>query len=144
VLKTSSRASHRQRVGVIALFAALACSGTTSCTKTQVGLSVAAMATVVVGATVAVTYAVQNSHHRLQGCVFSGPNGLELRTSDAKVFALEGYTANIKTGDRVKLHGSKLKKTKNSTGDQVFAVEKLSKDYGPCPAAVGAVATPSR
>ena len=124
------------------MLAALVCSGATSCSKTQVALSVTAMAAVVVGTTVAVTYTVQNSHHRLQGCVFSGPNGLELRTGDAKIYALEGYTATIKAGERVKLHGSKLKKTKDSTGDQVFAVEKLNRDYGPC-AAVVAPATPA-
>jgi hypothetical protein len=93
---------------------------------------------------VGVTLAVQNQHHRLQGCVFNGPNGMELRTGDAKTYALEGYTANLKVGDRVKLHGSKLKKTKDSTGDQVFAVEKVNRDYGLCPAAAAAAATPAR
>ena len=125
-------------------YTALVCTGATSCTKTQVALSVSAMAAVVVGATVGVTYAVQNSHHTLRGCVFSGPAGLELRTGDAKVYALQGYTTNVKVGDRFKLHGSKLKKTKNSTGDPVFAVEKVKKDYGPCPADTAALAAPAR
>jgi hypothetical protein len=136
--------SIRQRIKALAVFATLVCTGATSCTKTQIGLSVSAMAAVVVGTTVGVTLVVQNHRHTLQGCVFSGPSGLELRTSDAKVYALEGYAATIKVGDRVKLHGSKLKKAKDSTGDQVFAVEKLSKDYGSCPAAVAAPATPAR
>jgi hypothetical protein len=33
----------------------------------------------------------------------------------------------------VKLHGSKAKKIKNSTGPAVFKVDKLDRDYGPCP-----------
>jgi len=102
------------------------------------------MAAVVVGTTVGVTLAVQNHRHTLQGCVFSGPVGLELRTSDSKIYALEGNASTIKVGDRLKLHGSKLKNTKDSTGDQVFVVEKLSKDYGLCPVVVAAPATPTR
>jgi hypothetical protein len=141
--EASSRASGRQRITAFALFVALACSGATSCTKTQIGLSVAAIAAVVVGTTVGVTIAVQNSRHTLQGCVFSDANGLKLRTSDANVYTLEGETATIKVGDRFKLHGSKLKKTKGATGNQVFVVEKLKKDYGPCPVNAATAATPA-
>jgi hypothetical protein len=126
------------------VFAALVCSCATSCTKTEVGLSVAATAAVVVGATVGITLAVQNHNHTLHGCAFSGPNGLELRTSDSKLYALEGSIATIKVGDRLKLHGSRLKKTKDSTGNQVFVVEKLNKDYGPCPAGAAAPTTPTQ
>jgi hypothetical protein len=142
--EASSRASRCQRIGTIAVIAVLVCAGVTSCTRTQVGLSAAAIAAVIVGTTVGVTLAVQNEHHTLHGCVFSGPGGLELRTSDAKIYALEGNAATIKVGDRLKLHGSKLKDTKNSTGDRVFVVEKLSKDYGSCPAAFAAPAAPAR
>jgi hypothetical protein len=141
--ETSSRPSRRQRITAFAAFVALACSGATSCTRTQVGLSAAAIAAVLVGTTVGITIAVQNSHHTLQGCVFSEANGLKIRTSDAKVYALEGETATIKVGDRFKFHGSKLKKTKDSTGDHVFVVERLSKDYGPCPANAATAATPT-
>jgi hypothetical protein len=142
LLQASSRPSRPQRICAFAIVAALLCSGATSCTKTQVGLSIAASAAIVAGVTVGITLAVQNSHHTLHGCAFTGPNGPELRTADSKVFALEGSPEAIKVGDRLKLHGSKLKKTKNSTGDQVFVVEKLKKDYGPCPAA--AAATPAQ
>jgi len=143
-LETSSRASRRQRIIAIAVLAALVCSGATSCSRTQVALSVTAAAAIVVATTVGVTYAVQSHNHTLQGCVFSGPGGLELRTSDSKTYALQGYAATIKVGERVKLHGSKLKKSKDSTGDQVFAVERLSKDYGQCSAGVAAPATPTQ
>jgi hypothetical protein len=141
--EASSRASRRQRIAAFAVFAALVCSGATSCSKTQVGLSYAAIAAVLVGTTVAVTYAVENSHHTLRGCAFSDANGLKLRTSDAKVYTLKGEAATVKVGDRLKLHGSKLKNTKGSTGDRIFVVEKLNKDYGPCPANFMTSATPA-
>jgi hypothetical protein len=32
----------------------------------------------------------------------------------------------------VKLHGSKVKKTKDTSGDQIFRVASMNKDYGPC------------
>jgi hypothetical protein len=66
------------------------------------------------------------------GCVVSGPNGPELQTGD-KRYALEGDAASIKVGDRVKIHGSRVKKTRDQTGGQVYRVEKIKKDYGPCP-----------
>jgi len=131
-LGASSRASRLQRISVFAASAVLVCSGATSCSTTQIALSATAIAAVGAGAAVGITLAVQNSNHTLQGCLLSGPGGLELRTSDSKIFALEGDAATIKIGDRVKLHGSKLKKAKDLAGDQVFVVEKLKKDYGPC------------
>lgn len=96
------------------------------------------MAAAVVGTTVAVTYTVQNHHHTLVGCVFTGPGGMQLRRGDATVFSLEGETAAVKAGERVKLHGSKVKQTKDSTGKQVFLVEKVKRDYGPCAASAAA------
>lgn len=123
-----------KRSVALALLAALLCSGATSCTRTQIALSVAAIAAVAAGTTVAITYTVQNHHHTLQGCLFSGPGGLQLRTSDSTIYTLEGNESTIKVGDRVKLHGSKVKRPKGSTDNQVFVVEKLSKDYGSCPA----------
>jgi hypothetical protein len=100
------------------------------CNSTIVGAAVGIGAAV---ATVAIIIAVNHDHHILKGCVFSGSNGPELQTSDAKTFALAGDAAGIKVGDRVKLHGSKAKKIKDSTGPAVFKVEKLDRDYGPCP-----------
>jgi hypothetical protein len=124
---------------------ALVCSGATSCSRTQVVLSSAAIAAVLVGTTVGITYAVKHSHHTLQGCVSSDDNGLKLRTSAAKVYTLKGDAAGIKTGDSVILHGSKVKKAKgDSTGDQVFVVQKVSKDNGPCAVNVPPSPTMSR
>jgi hypothetical protein len=76
---------------------------------------------------------VNKSHHTVKGCVTSGTSGLEVRNeSDNQNYALVGVTANTKVGDRVRLHGSKDKKNKDSAGDRTFVVEKMTRDYGPC------------
>lgn len=87
-----------------------------------------------IGAAIAIVtlVAVNHSHHTLKGCVLAGPNGLRLKTSDTKIYSIEGDAAGIKVGDNVKVHGSKIKKAKDADGEQVFKVEKISKDYGPC------------
>lgn len=99
----------------------------------------AAGAGIGVGAAVVIVavVAVSHSHHTLTGCAFNGPNGLKLKTSDS-TYSIEGDAANIKAGEKVKLHGSKVKKAKGAGGDQVFKVEKVSKDYGACHVEVGA------
>jgi hypothetical protein len=142
--KPSSIANRRLGIAAFAGLAVLLCSGSTApagCGGFSGGIGpssgeVAGVA-VGIGAVIAVAIIVpveiSHSHHTLTGCVFTAPNGLELRTSDAKTYALEGDAASIKVGDRVKLHGSKAKKTKDTTGDQVFRVEKLNRDYGSCP-----------
>lgn len=132
--KAPSCARRRNRATSVAVFVTLVCTGATSCTRTQIALSAAAMATIVVGTTVGVTYAVKHHNHTLRGCVFSDPTGIKLRTNEAKTYTLKGTdTAGVKVGETVKLHGSKVKKQKgDSGGDQVFVVERLSKDYGPC------------
>lgn len=99
------------------------------------GAEVAGVAVGVGGGIVAavVLVEVHHSHHTLKGCVFSSPNGLELQTqNDKKTYTLAGETASIKAGDMVRFHGSRVKKIKDSSGDQTFTVEKISKDYGPC------------
>ena len=141
--KPFSIANRRLGIAAFASLAVLFCSGSTAPAGCQgygnIGPSSGEVvgAAVGIGAVIAVAIIVpleiSHSHHALNGCVVTGPNGLELRTSDSKTYALEGDAASIKVGDRVKLHGSKAKRTKDSTGDQVFRVEKLNRDYGPCP-----------
>ncbi|MFL6428011.1 MAG: DUF5818 domain-containing protein [Acidobacteriaceae bacterium] len=87
---------------------------------------------VVAVVSVVVAVAVSHHHHVKSGCVVAGPHGLELQTSDSKSYALEGDAANLKVGDRVKIHGSKVKKSKSATGPDVFKVKMLDKDYGTC------------
>jgi len=129
----------------LALSSFLLCGATspTSCNSSQqqigpsegevVGAAVGIVAVVVVGTVVLVE--VNKSHHNLKGCVTAGPDGLTLHTEgNGKTYALTGVPANVKVGDVIKVHGSKSKGQKDSAGDQDFAVEEMSRDYGPCKA----------
>jgi hypothetical protein len=92
---------------------------------------IAIVAGVVVGTVVLVE--VHRSHHTLKGCVSTSANGLVVQdSSNAKVYSLSGVTADVKVGDEVRVHGTKVKQKKGEVGDPLFTVEKLSKDYGPC------------
>lgn len=139
--KSSSPRNHRLGIAAFAGLAVLLCSGATAptgCPSGQIGPSdgevvgaaVGIAAVIAVGVVVLVE--VNHSHHTLSGCVVPGPNGLELVTSDSKRYQLEGDPSSVKAGDRVKFHGSKVKKTRDSSGDQVFKVETIKKNYGPC------------
>lgn len=65
------------------------------------------------------------------GCAVTDRSGLELQNEgDQQRYLLTGDTANIKSGDRVKVSGKREKKTKS--GERDFLVEKVSKDYGHC------------
>jgi hypothetical protein len=103
-------------------------SGNLDFTGYKVGIAIGAVAV----AAVVVAVAVHHSHHLMSGCVVSGTNGLELQTSDSKTVELQGESTGIKAGDRIKVHGSKVKKTKGTTGPDVFRVDQLQKDYGLC------------
>ncbi len=83
-------------------------------------------------ATVGIVLAVNHYHHFIKGCVATGPNGLELETSESTVYFLEGDQAAIRPGEMVKLHGSRMKKSKDGKAGQGFKVSQLKKDYGPC------------
>jgi|ERR1039457_3037497 hypothetical protein len=140
--KMQSPANRPLGVAAFAALAVLCCSGASSPTGCQssghIGPTTGEVvgAAVGIGAVIAVAIIVpveiSRSHHTIKGCVVTGSNGLQLQTSDAKTYSLEGDAASIKVGDMIKFHGSKVKKTKDSTGDQVFKVESLKKDYGPC------------
>ena len=74
-----------------------------------------------------------HAHHTIKGCVSSGPDGLQVRDQrDNQTYTLAGVTASTKVGDVVQLHGAKEKKAKVSSGDPMFTVEKMSRDFGPC------------
>ncbi len=52
-----------------------------------------------------------------------------------KLYAPKGDLADVKVGDKLNFHGSRVKKVRGDfEGSQVFVVEKINKDYGPCPA----------
>lgn len=123
----------RKRLGVAAFGAAtvVLCSGATQCGPSGgevIGAGVGIGAAVIV----VIAVAVSTTQHGMTGCVITGPNGPELQTSEMR-YALDGDIASIKVGDRVKISGKHVKKTKDQKGDQVYRVEKIKKDYGPCP-----------
>jgi hypothetical protein len=95
-----------------------------------VGALVGAAAAIVV-ITVVVVYAVRRAP-TVTGCAVSGANGLTLENdSDHQSFVLNGETAGIKAGDRVKIQGKKQKADGTARG---FTVLKVKRDYGACPA----------
>ena len=141
--RVSSLVFRRRRATAAAVSLTLLCSGLSSCTRTQVALSITAGAAIVAGTAVGITLAVQHSHHTLEGCIISDGNGLSLRLSDARVYKLDGELADVKAGDKLKVHGSKVKKAKGTTGGEVFVVEKVNKNYGPCPANAGVSSAPA-
>jgi hypothetical protein len=108
--------------------------GVTSGDAIGIGIAVGAIG---VGIGIGVYYAFHHGHS-LTGCAVSGTNGLELQNKgDQQTYALVGEVAAIKPGDRVRVSGKKKKKPAGSTPH--FLVERLSKDFGPCP---GKPATP--
>jgi hypothetical protein len=95
-----------------------------------IGVTVAAVA--VVAAAIIIPVEVSKSHHTLKGCILSTPSGLELHTTDNKTYALSGATADLSPGSTVRIHGDRQKHDKNTTGDQLFIVQKMQKNFGPC------------
>lgn len=94
---------------------------------------------IVVGSAAAITIVtvvlVHNAHPTLKGCVTAGPGGMLVQNEgDQRTYALTGITAGIKVGDVVKVKGKKYKKQKDSTGNEIFSVTQIGRDYGPCKA----------
>jgi hypothetical protein len=146
-VKAHCRMNSRFGVAAFAGVAVLLCSGATApagCGSNGSSGSIGPSNGEVVGAAVGIGAAiavvvvvlveVDHSHHSVSGCVVTGLNGLQLETSDSKSYALAGDAASVRVGDRVKLHGSRVRKTKESSGDQVFKVASINRDYGPCKA----------
>jgi len=155
-VKTKSPAwlGGRSGIAVFVALTGLLCTGSTAPTGCQpssnpgtIGPSAGEVigAAVGVGAAIAVVtvVAIEHGRHTLTGCVSTGPNGLLLRTSDAKIYAIQGLAEGIKPGDKIKFHGSRVKKTKDAGGNRVFVVEQVRKDYGPCPTEVAQASTPA-
>jgi hypothetical protein len=103
-------------------------SGNLDFTGYKIGIAIGAVAI----AAVVVAVVVNHNHHFMSGCVLSSSNGLELQTGDSKTVALQGESKGITAGDRIKVHGSKVKKARGATGPDFFKVDQLKKDYGPC------------
>jgi hypothetical protein len=92
----------------------------------------AAIAVVAVVVVVTVVLIHQASSNRtVTGCISSAPNGMLVTSEkDKRVYALSGYTAGIKPGERMTLHLKKIK-TKDSNA-LTWETKKVSKDFGVC------------
>lgn len=88
---------------------------------------VAIVAGVVIGTIVLVH--VHHKHHRVEGCVYNGPNGLEVRErGDSPLsWRITGQIDDLKPGEVVKLEGDRVKQPKGSTEDQQFVVDNIRK-----------------
>jgi hypothetical protein len=143
--KTNSLLSRRWTITASVVLGAVLCIGASAPAEGQDSSSIppsggefAAVAIgvgAIIAAAIIVPIKISHSHHILAGCIVTGAHGLELQTSDVKAYSIEGDTAVIKAGEKVKIHGSKVKKAKDSPGPQVFKFEKLDRSYGPCPVA---------
>ena len=136
-------------MGALIPFFCCGASAPTGCKPTNTGGNgtIVAGISVIAGVAVAtvVLVEVNHSHHTLRGCVTAGSNGMQLETlNDKKTYMLEGNVLDYKIGELVQLHGSKVKLTKDNRGEQVFRVDRLSKDLGPCDASPKPVASVSR
>lgn len=117
---------------VIALLGASAPSARASIpTGGQVVLIFVGVAVIGAAIGVGVYYAVRKTPVET-GCVLDGTNGRLLRTSDGTEFALAGETSGVRTGERLRVRG---RRRKEANGRRVFAVQEVTKDFGPCPAA---------
>jgi len=90
---------------------------------------VGALAAVVVLVIVAVHYSKKRS---ITGCVISGQGGMTLADEkDKQIYTLSGDTTGVKPGDRMKVHGKKLK-SKGSGETLVWEAKSVSQDLGIC------------
>jgi len=144
--RSSSKDHLHLRLATLAGLSGILLFGSTAASAQsggKIGPGGGAVAGAAVGAGAAVAIVafavVSHGHHSLTGCAFNGPNGMKLKTSDSKIYSIDGDSVAIKAGEKVKLHGSRVKAKKTADGDQTFKVEKVSKDYGPCHADIAAL-----
>lgn len=125
--------SFGRAVLVVVLFTVLATPARADL-KSQVnngilaGVAVAA-AVVVVAVVLVVHYSKKRT---VAGCVTSGPNGMTLTDEkDKQIYALSSNTEGIKPGNRMKLHGKKVK-SKGPDKTLAWETRSVAKDYGVC------------
>lgn len=90
---------------------------------------VVAAAVVIVAAILIVHYSKKRT---VTGCVTSGPNGMTITDEkDRQTYALSGNSVGITPGDRMKLHGKKIK-PKGHDRTLVWEAGTVAKDFGVC------------
>ncbi|HTV08975.1 MAG TPA: hypothetical protein VMD97_08040 [Candidatus Aquilonibacter sp.] len=89
---------------------------------------------VAVGAAIGVgIFLILHRSPSVTGCTASQGDSLTLLSeADRQTYALSGDISGIRSGERVHVSG---KKSKDSSGNHIFVVTKVGKDYGPCSAA---------
>jgi len=95
----------------------------------EIGI-VAVVAALVVVVVVAIHYSTKK--RSITGCVISAANGMSITDEkDKQVYALSGNTTGIKPGDRMKLHGKKLKPN-GADKTLVWEATEVTMDFGVC------------
>jgi hypothetical protein len=102
--------------------------------KSQVSNDI--VAGVVVAAAVVVVAAILIVHYSkkrtVTGCISSGPNGMTVTDEkDRQIYTLSGNIVGIKPGDRMKLHGKKIKLKDHDKG-LVWEAKDVARDFGVC------------
>ena len=99
-------------------------------TGTIVGAIVGVAAALVVVTVIVIHSSSKN--RAISGCVDSTENGLRVANEkDKKIYGLSGNTAGIKPGNRVKLHGKKVK-SNDANKPPIWEVRDVAKDFGAC------------
>lgn len=97
------------------------------------GTQAAGIFGVLIGAAAGVgvgVYFLVRAPHSITGCVSNDANGMQLTDErSTKPYLLEGDSAAVTPGQRVRVHG---KPGKDSSKRRTFAVEKVSKNFGAC------------
>jgi hypothetical protein len=95
----------------------------------KIGIVAVAVALVVI---VVVVVHESRKKRTVTGCVISGANGMSVTDEkDKRIYALSGNTSDIKTGDRVTLHGKKVN-PKGAKTPLSWDVSNETKDFGAC------------
>jgi hypothetical protein len=105
---------------------------TTSPTYSSGGYGNGAAIGIGIGAAVAAVAVIYwATHHKttLDGCVESSNGATTLMNAHHQSYLLEGADGDLSPGEHVSLKG---KKAKDATGQRVFKVSKLAKNFGSC------------
>lgn len=96
---------------------------------TIAGVIVGVAAAVAVVIILAVHYSKKRA---ITGCVTSAGSGMTITDEkDKQIYSLSGDTPGIKSGDRMKLQGKKVK-SKGDDKTLVWEAKAVSKDFGVC------------
>jgi hypothetical protein len=97
------------------------------------GKQAAGIFAVLIGAAVGVgvgVYLLVRAPRNITGCVSNDVNGMQLTDEKStNRYLLEGDSAAVSPGQRVRVHG---KPGKDSSRRRTFSVEKISRNYGAC------------